>query len=80
MRNQRKQESAREKNKKNSARFLANERYSYHFWEAERPPPIPDHFIFRTKGKRSKNRSLAHSSPPSRKQTGNGAEMKRIFH
>ena len=38
MRNQRKQESAREKNKKNSARFPDNERYFHHFQEAKRPP------------------------------------------
>ena len=61
MRNQRKQESAREKNKKNSARFLANERYSYHFWEAERPPPSQIISFFEPKEKGAK---IAHSPTP----------------
>ena len=38
MRKPRKRDSAREKNKKNSARFLDNERYFHHFQEAKRPP------------------------------------------
>lgn len=38
MRNPSKQEIPREKNKKNSARFLDNERYFHHFQEAKRPP------------------------------------------
>ena len=38
MRKPRKRDSTREKNKKNSARFLANERYFHLFLEAKRPP------------------------------------------
>lgn len=38
MRNPSKQEIPHEKNKKNSARFLDNERYFHHFQEAKRPP------------------------------------------
>lgn len=38
MRNPSKREIPHEKNKKNSARFLDNERYFHHFQEAKRPP------------------------------------------
>ena len=38
MRNPSKREIPNEKNKKNSARFLDNERYFHHFQEAKRPP------------------------------------------
>ena len=38
MRKPRKRDSTREKNKKNSARFLVNERYFLLFLEAKRPP------------------------------------------
>ena len=37
MRNPSKREIPHEKNKKNSARFLDNERYFHHFQEAKRP-------------------------------------------
>lgn len=38
MRNPSKREFPHEKNKKNSVRFLDNERYFHHFQEAKHPP------------------------------------------
>ena len=61
MRNQRKQESAREKNKKNSARFLVNERYFQLFLETKRPPRFQIISFFEPKEKGAK---IAHSPTP----------------
>lgn len=73
MRNPSKREIPHEKNKKNSARFLANERYSYHFWEAERPPPSQIISFFEPKEKGAK---IAHSPTPLLR-VGNRPETER---
>ena len=54
MRKTRKRDSTREKNKKNSARFLVNERYFHLFLEAKRPPRFQIISFSKQKGKGAK--------------------------
>ena len=74
MRNPSKREISHEKNKKNSARFLVNERYFHLFLEAKRPPRFQIISFSKQKGEGAKIappptllRRLVNSRKPSRK-------------
>ena len=58
MRKTRKRDSAREKNKKNSTRFLVNERYFHLFLEAKRPPRFQIISFSKQKGEGAKSLPL----------------------
>lgn len=74
MRKPRKRDERQEKNEKNSARFLVNERYFYLFLEAKRPPRFQIISFSKQKGEGAKIappptllRRLVNSRKPSRK-------------
>ncbi len=74
MRKPRKRDSTREKNKKNSARFLVNERYFHLFLQAKHPPRFQIISFSKQKGEGAKIappptllRRLVNSRKPSRK-------------
>ena len=74
MRKTQKRDSTREKNKKNSARFLVNERYFHLFLEAKRPPRFQIISFSKQKGEGAKIAPPPHpffadsqSRKPSRK-------------
>lgn len=74
MRNPSKREIPHEKNKKNSARFLVNERYFHLFLEAKRPPRFQIISFSKQKGEGAKIappptllRRLVNCRKPSRK-------------
>ena len=80
MRKPRKRDSAREKNKKNSARFLVNERYFHLFLEAKRPPRFQIISFSKQKGEGAKIApppTLLRRLENSRKTE---PEMKLFFH
>ena len=76
MRKTRKRDSAREKNKKNSARFLVNERYFHLFLQAKHPPRFQIISFSKQKGEGAKIappptllRRLVNSRKPSRERS-----------
>ena len=80
MRKPRKRDSTREKNKKNSARFLVNERYFHLFLQAKHPPRFQIISFSKQKGEGAKIAPPSHPSSPTRKLPQTEPEMKLFFH
>ncbi len=79
MRKPRKRDSAREKNKKNSARFLVNERYFHLFLQAKHPPRFQIISFSKQKGEGAKIAPPPHSSSPTRKLSKTSRERSCFF-